>query len=197
MKTLKIILLIMGLAYVLIGGGVTLAFLGTGMPFYSAIAPMIFIVLGIGFLVGVWMIDKKKRDAIKNGIRYAAKIHSYVEDGSILVNGKHPYNVRAHYWDENGIEREAILKTSFSYGEGTFPIGMTIDIFEHEGYYGYDEHSVRSEVLPREDELMDNRPIDPNAVHTTAALCPNCGASFEAALHYVNRCPYCDSYLNI
>lgn len=201
MKMVKIILGIMGAAYVVIGTGVLIPFLL--MPIHTPgasvgiIVPSIFIILGIGFLVGVWMIDRKKRMALKHGTRIPAKIHSYVQDTSMKVNGAYPYNTRVHFWDASGIEREVILTTRFPKGDGKFPIGMTIDIYEYNGYYGYDESSIRTEVLYREAELLDNKPLNQTKLNSVAVICPNCGASFEADAGYVNRCPYCDSYWNI
>ncbi len=78
-----------------------------------------------------------------------------------------------------------------------FPIGMTIDIYEYNGKYSYDPASVRGERLRREEELMDNKPIDPEQLHLIAVRCSNCGASYKAATGYASRCPYCGGYQNV
>ena len=115
-----------------------------------------------------------------------------------MVNGRFPLNVKVHYFDNYGIEREVILPTSISGGaDSMFPIGMTIDIYEYNGQYTYDPASVRGERLRREEELMDNKPIDPEQLHLIAVRCSNCGASYKAATGYASRCPYCGGYQNV
>ena len=101
-----------------------------------------------------------------------------------------------HYFDNYHIEREAILPTSFCQGTSPYPLGMTIDIFEYQGKYEYDPSSVRYEILPGEQELMDNKPVDPSQLHMIAVTCPNCGASYKKAAGYAEKCPYCGSYQN-
>ena len=56
---------------------------------------------------------------------------------------------------------------------------------------------IRDEILPGEQELMDDKPVDPSKLRMTAVQCPNCGASYQAAAGYTGRCPYCGSYHNV
>ena len=114
-----------------------------------------------------------------------------------MVNGRFPVNVIVHYFDKNQIEREAVIPTAFEKGASTYPIGMTMDIYEYQGKYGWDPDSVRDEILSGEQELMDDKPVDPYKLRMTAVQCPNCGASYQAAAGYTGRCPYCGSYHNV
>ena len=50
--------------------------------------------------------------------------------------------------------------------------------------------------LPGEEELMDDKPVDPMQLKMVAVSCPNCGSSFQAATGYSSKCPYCGSYIN-
>ena len=143
------------------------------------------------------MLHNKKMIRV-HGEKYTAKIYGYVKNTSYMVNGRFPLNVKVHYFDNYGIEREVILPTSISGGaDSMFPIGMTIDIYEYNGKYSYDPASVRGERLRREEELMDNKPIDPEQLHLIAVRCSNCGASYKAATGYASRCPYCGGYQNV
>ena len=74
---------------------------------------------------------------------------------------------------------------------------QTMDIYEYQGKYGWDPDSVRDEILSGEQELMDDKPVDPSKLRMTAVQCPNCGASYQAAAGYTGRCPYCGSYHNV
>ena len=89
-----------------------------------------------------------------------------------------------------------ILPTSFCKGSSQYSLGMTIDILEYQGKYEYDPSSVRYEILPGEQELMDNKTVDPSQLHMIAVTCPNCGASYKKAAGYAEKCPYCGSYQN-
>ncbi|MDO5155718.1 MAG: hypothetical protein Q4D51_07105 [Eubacteriales bacterium] len=106
-------------------------------------------------------------------------------------------NVVVHYWDKQGIEKETIIPTKFSKGAKEYPIGMTIDIFEYNGTYSFDKNSVRDEILDREAELMDDKPIDRADIKLIAVTCDNCGASYESVKGYTAKCPYCSSYTNV
>ena len=114
-----------------------------------------------------------------------------------MLNGTFTLNVKVHYFDKAHIEREAILPTGFARGSNLYPIGMTIDIYEYRGKFGFDPKSVRAEILPGEEELMDDKPVNPDQVQLVAVTCPNCGSSFQAATGYSSKCPYCGSYLNV
>lgn len=159
--------------------------------------PLFFVVLGLVFIICALSGIYKKKQIVKRGTKYAAKIYGYVENTSYVVNGKYPLNVKVHYFDNKKVEREAVLPTAFLRGSSQYPIGMTIDIYEYNGKYGYDPSSVRNEVLPGESELMDDKPMEPGKIKYVAKVCPNCGASFQAASGYSNKCPYCGSYQNI
>lgn len=195
------ILLIVGGAFAGIGAVLTMIFGSIGMVFQPMRAflalPLFFLILGICFIVAVLFGQHKKSLMVKNGIRYAAKIYGYVENTAYMVNGRFPVNVIVHYFDKNQIEREAVIPTAFEKGASTYPIGMTMDIYEYQGKYGWDPDSVRDEILPGEQELMDDKPVDPSKLRMTAVQCPNCGASYQAAAGYTGRCPYCGSYHNV
>lgn len=160
--------------------------------------PLMFVVIGLCFIVTILVMLHNKKMICVHGKKYAAKIYSYVQNTSYMVNGQFTWNVKVHYFDSYGIEREVILPTSISRGaDSMFPIGMTIDIYEYKGKYSYDPASVRGERLRREEELMDNKPIDPEQLHLIAVRCSNCGASYKAATGYASRCPYCGGYQNV
>ena len=197
------IFILMGCIFTALGTIVTLVFAGvsaemTGVWFEPfLLIPMLFVVIGIGFLIaGIKMKIDRKQISVK-GKRYSAKIYGYVEDTSFVVNGAFTINLKVHYFDEYGTEREAIIPTNFARNSNMYGIGMTIDIFEYRGKYDWDKDSIRTEVLPREDELMDNKPIAPEMQKIVAVRCSNCGVSFQAVKGYSNRCPYCNSYLNV
>ena len=101
-----------------------------------------------------------------------------------------------HYFDENHIEREAILPTVFERGANIYPIGMMIDIYEYQGRFNFDTRSVRNDMLSGEAELMDDKPVEPEKMNLIAVRCPGCGSSFQAMKGYANRCPYCGGYFN-
>lgn len=196
MNSSQKILLGMGSFYILIGGTVTIVFAGSGMAGVFLSIPLLFVVLGIAFVAGVCMSIAKKKKIATHGHRYPAKIYSYVDNTSYVVNGSFTVNIKVHYFDENHVEREAIIPTGFEKGSGMYPIGMTIDIFEYQGRFSYDPSSVRNETLPGEAELMDDKPVSPEQVKMIAVRCPNCGSNFQAVSGYSNKCPYCGGYLN-
>lgn len=199
MNVAQKIMMVMGVAYIVIGGAITFILATVGLSEVGAFIaiPLIFVVVGIGFVIGVICSISKKKKIVNHGRRYAAKIYSYVDNASYTVNGQYTVNVKVHYFDENRIEREAIIPTAFPKGAGTYPIGMTIDIFEYQGNFSFDPKSVRNETLPGEVELMDDKPISPEQIHLVAVKCPNCGSSFQAAAGYSSKCPYCSGYLNV
>lgn len=196
MNGLQKILVIMGAAYIAIGGLVTIVFIGVGFPWMFIAIPFFFVVLGAAFILGVVISTSGRKKIAAKGRRYAAKIYSYVDNTAYTVNGQYPVNVKVHYFDESHVEREAVIPTSFEKGSGIYPIGMTIDIFEYHGKFDFDPSSVRNETLPGEAELMDDKPVDPEQIHLTAVSCPNCGSSFQAAAGYSSKCPYCGGYVN-
>ena len=123
--------------------------------------------------------------------------YSYVENTSFTVNNSYTVNTVVHYFDETHTEREAVIPTCFEKGSSKMlPIGMTVDIYCYRDKYDYDPKSVRSEYLPGEEELMDDKPVDPMQLKMVAVSCPNCGSSFQAATGYSSKCPYCGSYIN-
>ena len=163
MNVAQKIIAIMGAFYVLIGGAISIVFLfafwGTpgGLGFLAI--PMLFVILGMAFIIGALIPEFKKNRIKKHGDAYKAKIYGYVENTSYRVNGRFPINVKVHYFDKKGIEREAVLPAGMSKGSGEYPIGMTMDIYEYRGKYSFDPKSVRDEILPGEAELMDDKPV--------------------------------------
>ncbi|MDO4648702.1 MAG: hypothetical protein Q4B26_08625 [Eubacteriales bacterium] len=205
MMTMYYILLAMGAFFILLGGVVTAVLAGAfsiaagdfrGEFDFFLLIPMIFVVIGIVFVVISLSRMRAQKKIVEKGKRYPAKIYGYVDDTRVLVNGQYPTNLKVHFFDERGIEREAIIPTSFAKNSGGYAIGMTIDIFEYCGKFSWDKKSLRFEKLPREEELMDDKPIAPEDTHLVAVTCPGCGASFEAVAGYTNRCPYCGNYMN-
>lgn len=196
MNTAQKILTIMGLGYVGLGGVISIVFISIGGMGPFVLIPLLFVVLGAAFIIGVYITIANKKKIAKLGKKYSAKIYGYVENTSYTVNGAYTMNTKVHFFDDNGIEREVILPTSFSRGSDTYPIGMTIDIFEYNGKYSYDPKSVRDEILPREYELMDDKPVEPEKTSLTSVICNCCGASYQAAKGYSNKCPYCGNYHN-
>lgn len=201
MNSMQKILVMIGGVFAGIGGIMTIIFASVANEMKGLggfiLLPIGFVVLGLAFIMSVVCSNAKQKKIIRCGDKYAAKIYSYVENTSYMVNGEYTLNVNVHYFDKNKIEREAILPTEFAKGSNLFPIGMTIDIYEYQGKFGFDPKSVRNEVLPGEQELMDDKPVDPNQLQLIAVNCPNCGASFQAAAGYSSKCPYCGSYLNL
>lgn len=195
------IISIIGAAFVGIGIVVAIPMCVVGSyvdgAMFFVLIPLFFVVLGLAFIGGAFVGVFKKKYIRKHGTKYAAKIYGYIENTSYVVNGRFSLNVKVHYFDKKMIEREAILPTAFQSGSSKYPIGMTIDIYEYNGKYGYDPDSVRNEVLPGEKELMDDKPMEPGKLKMVAIVCPNCGASFQAASGFSSRCPYCGGYQNI
>lgn len=195
------VLILVGGIFASAGAILTAVFLGVSSIFggvggFIAI-PLGFVVLGLGFIFSVVSSYVKKKKIVKRGDKYAAKIYGYVENTSYMLNGRFTLNVKVHYFDKAHIEREAILPTEFARGSNLYPIGMTIDIYDYRGKFGFDPKSVRAEILPGEEELMDDKPVNPDQVQLVAVTCPNCGSSFQAAAGYSSKCPYCESYLNV
>lgn len=183
-----VILLFAGIIVIALGGGI-----GGIIPLGMS---LIFGGIGAGFLIHSYRTSIRMKKILKAGTRYIGKIHSYIENKSVVVNGDYLLNTKVHYFDNNGIEREAVINTMFIKGSSDFPIGATIDIVEYKGKYSWVPGSVRYEIIPREAELMDNKPIDPTMVNMIAIICPGCGVSFSTAQGYVARCPYCGGAIN-
>lgn len=158
---------------------------------------LVFILVGGGFIVSVINTKRKASKIENNGIKYTGKIYSYTDDTSVVVNGQYRVNIKVRYFDKSGIEREALVPTRFTRGEGDFPIGATIDICELDGKYTWVKGSVRFEQIYREEELMDDKPIEPGKVSLAGISCQSCGASFTGARGYVSRCPYCGAAINV
>ena len=195
MDIFVLVLLIIGGAFTLIGGAIAGVFAAVGLGPYALI-PGLFIVIGLIMLISVFSVIIKKKQVKAKGTKYEAKIYSYVENKSYIVNGDYTMNAKVHYFDKTGIEREAIIPTSFAKGSNEYPIGMTIDIFEYNGKFDFDKNSIRSERIYREAELMDDKPIDRADIKMIAISCKNCGSSYEAIQGYTARCPYCGGYTN-
>ena len=195
------LLMIIGIIFTSVGAFILALTLGLNLLLHDGalfmILPIAFLAIGLGFIIGVLISVRKKSNIRKRGTRYPAKIYGYVKNTSYMINGSYPMNTVVHYFDNYHIEREAILPTSFAKGSNLYPIGMTIDIYEYHGKFGFDPKSVRAEILPGEEELMDDKPVSPDQVQLVAVTCPNCGSSFQAAAGYSSKCPYCESYLNV
>ena len=191
------ILLIIGLAFFGIGLIISIAFFVVFGSSIFCFIPCLFIFVGLCFILAYFNNNRKKDKILKKGTMYVAKIYSYVQDTSVIVNGSYPVNLKVRYFDIHQNIKEAIIPTGFPKGSDMYPIGYTINIYEYNGKYGYDPHSVRDEVIGREKELMDNKPVEPDKVKLIGVTCPNCGSSFQASVGYSNRCPYCDSYINV
>ncbi len=180
-----------------VGVGILDAGFGTGFAGVFLLIPVACMLAGLGVLIYAFKLIIRKKDISKKGIRYQAKIYGYAEDKSLVVNGEFTMNVKVRFFDSNHIEREAILPTNFPKNSNMYAIGMTIDIFEYNGEFDFDKSSLRYEHIPGEEELMDDKPINPGEQKLTAVECPNCGASFNAAEGYSNKCPYCGGYINV
>lgn len=152
---------------------------------------VVFGAIGAGFLIALLKTLRKRKRVDKNGKSYTGKIYGYVEDKSFTMNGDYLVNTQVRYFDEEGTEREALIQTRFVKGTGDYPIGATIDIKQLGNEYSWDKNSVRYETIDREDELMDNKPLDPKLINMVAVECKKCGAGFTAAKGYVCTCPYC------
>lgn len=157
---------------------------------------VVFSIVGGGILIPQINKGRNRKRIMESGTRYTGKIYGYVEDKSCTMNGDYLVNIKVHYFDKSGIEREAIIPTGFTKGSGDYPIGATIDIISLNNQYSWIKDSVRFEKIYREEELMDDKPINPLLLNMTAICCTSCGASFSAAKGYVSRCPYCGKAIN-
>ena len=77
--------MIMGIGYVGVGGIISIAFIFIGRIGPFILIPLIFLLLGAGFIVGVNTAVSKKKKIAKLGKKYAAKIYGYVENTSFMV----------------------------------------------------------------------------------------------------------------
>lgn len=188
-------LLIIGGAFSLMGLITLIVFVSVDFGVFILI-PLLFLIIGLIMLASVFGYMSKKRAVKAKGIRYTGKIYGYIENRSVMVNGQFTVNVKVRYFDSSHVVREAIIPTSFAKGSNQYPVGMTIDIFEYNGQYSWDKASIRSQTIWGEEELMDNKPLEPDKLALVAAQCPNCGAFFEAYKDYSSRCPYCGSAVN-
>lgn len=194
------IVLIVGLS-LLFGGSMMatifgLSFQGIDDADFAAIIPASFAVVGLCMTIGALKNIIKTQQVRRKGRKIQAKIYGYIENKSYMVNNSYPINVKARYMDTSGTVRETILNTSFPHGSDAYPIGYTIDIFEYKGMFTFDKSSVREQYIPFEEELMDNKPLDPEKITFVGVTCPNCGSSFKAKAGYTNNCPYCGSAIN-
>lgn len=167
--------------------------LGGGIP---TLIGIIFSAVGGGILISQFRVSAKRKEIEKQGDHFTGKIYGYVEDKSCTMNGDFLINIKVRYFDKRGIEREAVIPTGFTRGSGDFPIGATIDIIVLNTSCSWVKGSVRYEHIYGEEELMDDKPIDPSLIDMVGVSCPNCGASFSAAKGYSSKCPYCGSTIN-
>lgn len=196
MDIFKLVFLILGAAFTVIGGVIAIIFFAVDGMGVFVLIPLLFVVIGIGFIIGYIKMTIAENEPKKKGQKYSGKIYGYVENKAVVVNDDFTVNTKVRYFDVNGVEREAIIPTGFAKGSNAYPIGMTIDIYEYKGKFGFDKNSVRDEILPNEAELMDDKPIEPEFRKMTAVECANCGSSYEAIRGYTARCPYCGSVVN-
>lgn len=196
MDVFKLVFIILGGAFIGVGAIISTVFIAVGGMGAFVLIPFFFVILGAIFIGVVIKMNIDKNTIKKKGQKYSAKIYGYVENKSYTVNGDFTVNTKVHFFDKSGIEREVIIPTAFSKGSSAYPIGMTIDIYEYNGSYGFDEKSVRNEILPRESELMDDIPVEPDMIKMVAVSCKSCGSTFQAAKGYTARCPYCSNYIN-
>ena len=197
MKAAYKVFLLIGAIFMFVGLLVTTVFFANRDVFgLFSLFPLLFFFIGVGLLIFPIRNLSRNRKIIKNGTRRPAKIYDYVEDTSATVNGAYPVNTVVRYFDGTGKERETILQTGFLRGSNEYPIGMTIDIYEYGGKIAYDKNSVRSETILKEEELMDNMPLDTTGLEVVAVECRSCGASFCATKGYVSKCPYCGKLIN-
>lgn len=167
-------------------------FIMAGIPILIGV---VFGSIGGGILISQMKKTAKRKNVEANGNHFLAKIYGYVEDHSCTMNGAYLMNTKVHYFDEYGVEREAILETGFARGCGDYPIGATIEIIALGNAYSWIPNSVRYERIEGEDELMDDKPVN-QILGMTAISCGSCGASFTAAKGYTSTCPYCGSSIN-
>ncbi len=158
--------------------------------------PLIFLIIGIGILAIPTVAIYKEKQTRSHGKRYAAKVFGYVEDTTITVNGAYPINIKVRFFDDKHNVSETTIATRFPKGNVPYPIGATVDIYGLNGIYAVDPESVTSAKIPGEDQLMDNRPLEPEKTDYVAITCPNCGATYQAIKGYTGKCPYCDTYTN-
>lgn len=202
MDAMQKILMVLGVAFAGMGLVFTIVF-GSFLPMMPGsgatvmiVVPIFFIIIGLSLVIFVLKAMSKKKEVEKKGKKYSAKIYGYIENTSVMVNSNYLIDTKVHYFDDKHIEREAIIPTAFSKGSAQYPIGMTIDIYEYNGKYSFDPKSVRDEILPGENELMDNKPVEPEKITNVAVECKNCGATFQAVKGYTEKCPYCGSVYN-
>lgn len=157
----------------------------------------IFSCIGGGMLLGASAVNRRSKRIIKNGTRYTGKIYSYIEDQSVLINNAYPINIVVHYFDKEGIEREVTIPTKFTKGSESFPIGATIDFVIYKSSSAWIKDSVRFDHIDREEELMDNKPLNPTKLNLIAVTCPTCSASYKAAQGFAATCPYCGHSVNL
>lgn len=184
-----VLMLVVGIGIIAGTGGL----FGGGMPLLMGI---IFASIGFGVMIPQLKSASRRKQISNTGTKYTGKIYGYLEDKGCTMNGDYLINIKVHYFDEYGTEREAVIPTGFTRGSGEYPIGATIDIVGMGTEYAWDKNSVRYEVIDREDELMDDKPINVGALAMTSITCPGCGATFAATKGYVSRCPYCGGTTN-
>lgn len=168
--------------------------LAGGIPFFIGI---VFGAIGGGILISLIKARAKRKTIEKKGKRFSGKIYGYVDDTSFVMNGAYLVNTKVHFFDEEGIEREAIVPTRFTKGTADFPIAATIDIIEHNGKYTWVPGSVRYTHIDREEELLDDKPVAPDKIKMVAVSCQSCGVSYTAAAGYAAKCPYCGAATNV
>lgn len=184
-----ILLVVVGIFVLAISGSL----FGGGIPLLIGV---VYTILGGGMLLSNFKKSMNRKKIMGNGVHYFGKIYGYVEDKSHTMNNDYTVHIKVRYFDEMNVEREAVIPTGFTKGSGDYPIGATIEIVSLGASYTWVPGSVSFGTLPREDELMDDKPIDPSLVTMIGVSCPSCGASFSASRGYMSKCPYCGNSIN-
>lgn len=142
-------------------------------------------------VVAVILLVNKNKNAVSNEKSYKAIIYGYQKSEHLYVNGSPVVNTKVRYFDEDGVKREALLKTRFVEGSADYPIGGVIDIKVKKNSVSWDKSSVRYDSIDREEELMENKPVNLSELKMKPVICKKCGAGYDAAEGYVSKCPYC------
>lgn len=157
----------------------------------SVFGVVLLLALIVGILLLIFLPLIKRGRAQNKGKKYTAIIYGYQKSERMYVNGKPVVNTTVRYFDDEGVKREALLKTKFVQGSGDYPIGGLIDISVYKDAVSWDKKSVRYDNIDREEELMENKPIDTSKLKVIKITCKSCGASYEATEGYVSKCPHC------
>ena len=91
MNSAQKICMIVGVGFAGIGLFMTLIFLfAFGKPGAFILIPLMFVVLGLCFIVTILVMLHNKKMIRVHGEKYTAKIYGYVKNTSYMVNGRFP-----------------------------------------------------------------------------------------------------------